>query len=466
MMKDQLFAYLIGILMLSITTMAGQSGVSIDEAFQKEAIETLSQLILDNYVYEEVAKKTVAHLNRESTIDSFKELKNLKSFAEALTKEVQSINNDKHMRIRPARPRKAPEKTPERVIEDQLHRNEESREHMAGFKSIQRLDGNVGYLEIFGFAGVSIGAPAADRYMYLLATADAIIIDLRKNGGGDPAMVQYLCSYFFDQKVHLNSLYWREGDTTEEFWTLAQVGGQKLPDVPLFVLTSPRTFSGAEEFAYNMQTRKRATLVGETTGGGANPGGIFRINSQLSAFIPTGAAINPITKTNWEGVGVVPEVKTSKDEAYDKALALATEAAKEYRLKNRAKHNALLTKLTQVLSKLDQNSTTEQTIKQLKTCHQAGILKEWHINRLGYEYLQEFNNGLAAEALFKGNTLLYPESPNVFDSYGEALAANGKMKEAIASYEKAVSVAKEKNDPNISAYQENLNKVKQNAKKE
>ena len=113
-------------------------------------------------------------------------------------------------------------------------------------------------------------------------------------------------SYFFDQKLLLNSLYWREGDRTQEFWTLADVGGMKMPDVPLFVMTSNRTFSGAEEFSYNMQTQKRATLVGQTTGGGANPGGTMRINDNLSVFIPTGKAINPITKTNWEGVGVVP----------------------------------------------------------------------------------------------------------------------------------------------------------------
>ena len=447
-------------------TMAAQSEVTIDHDFQKEAIETLSQLILENYVYEDVAQKTVAHLQSESTIQSFQDQKDLKSFAEALTKAVQSINKDKHMRIRPARPRKAPENTPERMIEDHLHRLEQSREDMAGFKSVQRFDGNVGYLEIFGFAGVQIGAPAADRYMYLLSTADAIIIDLRKNGGGDPSMVQYLCSYFFEDKVHLNSLYWREGDHTEEFWTLEQVGGKKLPEVPLFVLTSSRTFSGAEEFAYNMQTRERATLIGETTGGGANPGGIYRINSQLSVFIPTGAAINPITKTNWEGVGVVPEVKTTKDEALDKALVLAKKAAKEYRLKNKETNKALLYKLHQKLSALDKNSITEPAIKQLQICHDAGILREWQINSLGYEYLQNFDNAIAAEAVFKGNTLLYPESPNVHDSYGEALAANGKMKEAIASYEKAVNVAKEKNDPNVNAYQENLNKVKQNAKKD
>ena len=102
-------------------------------------------------------------------------------------------------------------------------------------------------------------------------------------------------------------------------------------DIPLFIITSERTFSAAEEFSYNMQTQNRATLVGQTTGGGANPGGSRRINDNLSVFIPTGKAINPITKTNWEGVGVIPEEETSVEDAYDKALDLAQEAAEAYR---------------------------------------------------------------------------------------------------------------------------------------
>jgi C-terminal processing protease CtpA/Prc len=203
-----------------------------------------------------------------------------------------------------------------------------------GFQKLEHFEHNIGYLDLRGFVPEHLGRETAIGAMKFLANSDAIIIDLRKNGGGDPKMVQLICSYFFDKKIHLNSLYWRHTDRTVEYWTLDEVEGKRMPDVPLFILTSNRTFSGAEEFCYNMQTRERATLIGETTGGGANPGGTFNINDQFSIFIPTGRAINPVTKTNWEGVGVKPDIKIDADKALDRALEEAKKAAEIVQKKN------------------------------------------------------------------------------------------------------------------------------------
>ncbi|MBL7738862.1 MAG: S41 family peptidase [Chitinophagaceae bacterium] len=197
-----------------------------------------------------------------------------------------------------------------------------------GFKEVKILEGNIGYIDLRLFHPATAASSFADEHMKKLVNADVIIIDLRHNGGGAPDMVQYLCSYFFDKKIHLNSLYNRLTNSTREFWT-TDVKGKKLPAVPLFILTSKRTFSAGEEFAYNMQTQKRAILIGETTGGGANPGGVFSVNEQLSIFIPTGRAINPVTKTNWEGVGVKPDVEMASEKALEKAIEKArTEAQK------------------------------------------------------------------------------------------------------------------------------------------
>lgn len=429
---------------------------TINKVYQTESIQKLNELIETHYVFPDVAKKTAAHLDQQLKAGVFSAHTDLASFAEALTKEVQSINKDKHMRIRPTPPYEAPENTPERLVEEHLNRIERSREMMAGFKAAKKLEGNVGYLDLRGFAPVPTGAPVADRYMHLLSTSDAIIIDLRKNGGGSPAMVQYLCSYFFDKRVHLNSLYWRRGDRTQEFWTLDNVGGKKLPDVPLFVLTSSRTFSGAEEFSYNMQTRKRATLVGETTGGGANPGGGFSINEDLTVFIPTGAAINPVTGTNWEGVGVVPEVKIKAEEALDKALNLAQKAAADYRAEKEGIGKKILLGLMENLKKADANSSQEGVVSTVKECYELGIVTEGDVNQLGYIFMLDFDNSHAAEALFRSNTVLFPDSPNVFDSYGEALLTNGKLEKAIKSYRKAVKLAKASDDPNTKLFEENL----------
>jgi C-terminal processing protease CtpA/Prc len=199
----------------------------------------------------------------------------------------------------------------------------------AGFVKIERLPGNVGYLELHGFMpGAEEPAAAA---MNFLAGTDALIIDLRNNRGGGPQAVTLLCSYFFDEKpVHLNSLFWRKDNRTDDFWTLKSVAGKRYLGKDIYILTSKRTFSAAEEFAYDLQCLKRATLVGETTGGGAHPGGMAPLGEHFMAFIPMGRAINPITKTNWEGKGVKPDIAVPAD----KALETAHQRAIEQLLKN------------------------------------------------------------------------------------------------------------------------------------
>jgi C-terminal processing protease CtpA/Prc len=192
------------------------------------------------------------------------------------------------------------------------------------------MEGDVAYVEIlsFGFPA-EVVRESTREIMSAAADAKALIIDVRANGGGSPDMVALVSSYVFgDKPVHLNSLYFRPADRTDDFYTNPNVAGKKFgPDKPVFVLTSNRTFSAAEEFTYNLQTRKRATIVGATTGGGANPGGMQRLPYGLAVFVPTGRAINPITKTNWEGVGVRPDVAVTADSALATAHRLARKAA-------------------------------------------------------------------------------------------------------------------------------------------
>ena len=438
---------------------------ALSAEFKSSAIEQLSQLLNGHYVFPELAQKTGEHLQKQLKAGAFDKQTDLNAFAEALTREVQSVNHDKHMRIRPAPKMDAAAESPEQMVENQIQRILRQGSEMAGFREAKRLDGNIGYLDLRGFARMLAGASVADRYMALLAGSDAIIIDLRKNGGGDPAMVQYLCSYFFAEKTHLNSLYWREGDRTEDFYTLDEVSGQKMPEVPVFILTSSYTFSAAEEFCYNLQTRKRATLVGETTGGGANPGGMFPINAELGVFIPTGKAINPVTKTNWEGAGVVPEVKTKAEDALDKAIELATKAADERRRQVAQQQKKMIGALTDQLGKLQPGASEEPVFQQFKTCHMAGLIGEADINSIGYAYLMQFEQPEVAELIFKCNTRLFPESANVYDSYAETLLANGKKDAAKQNYRKAVQLAEANKDPNLELFRANLKAVEVNKEK-
>ena len=436
----------------------------ITSDYKKTAILRLIDLMNDYYVFPDVAKSTEVHLKKQLKEGHFNEFNDDLSFAKALTISVQSINKDKHMRIRvnPAFEEEA--NSPERMVEERFYQINRSRKFNSGFSSVKILEGNVGYLDLRGFAGMESGKEIADAYMKLMARSDAVIIDLSKNGGGSPAMVQYLCSYFFDKVVHLNSLYWRDGDRTQEFWSLEKVGGEKMPNVPLFVITSERTFSGAEEFSYNMQTQKRATLVGQTSGGGANPGGTMPVNENLSVFIPSGKAINPITNTNWEGVGVIPDIKTSPEDALDKTHELAKKAAEEFRNNAKSNYQKSFNQLHNVLQKYQGAASDKIVMDQLKKCIEKDVMNEGDINMLGYQYLMENKKPLVAESIFKANTILFPNSANVFDSYGESLMMQGKLEASLKSYEKAVEVARKNKDRDLEFYIDNLEKIKEKVK--
>ncbi len=193
------------------------------------------------------------------------------------------------------------------------------------FEKVEVLPGNIGYLKFNGFMDPGVCAPTVVAAMGFLAHTGALIFDLRGNGGGDPAMVTFVASYLFDKPTHLNDLYNRKEDSTRQFWTLPYVPGERLPKQPVFVLTSKRTFSGAEEFAYDLKNQKRATIVGETTGGGAHPVGGHVVADYFMLGVPFAKAVNPISKTNWEGTGVEPDVKVSAADALATAEKLATE---------------------------------------------------------------------------------------------------------------------------------------------
>jgi hypothetical protein len=304
-----------------------QPPLPLDAKQGKEAIEKLLKELDDNYVFPETAKKMDETIRKYVTEKRYDGLKTGQELAEKLTSDLQAVSKDKHLRVICSTAKLPAEPKGKLVSPDDLLKMRGRMARMnGGFLKVERLPGNVGYLELMGFMVPEAAASPAAAAMNFLANTDALIIDLRKNGGGNPKSVALLCSYFFgEEPVHLNSLYWRTGDRTEEFWTLKQVDGKRYLNKDLYILTSNRTFSGAEEFTYNLKNLKRATIVGETTGGGAHPGGMARLGDHFAAFIPTGRAINPITKTNWEGTGVEPDVKVPAERALEEAHHRAVE---------------------------------------------------------------------------------------------------------------------------------------------
>jgi C-terminal processing protease CtpA/Prc len=317
------------VMALTFAQQPAQPDVPIDRSTRSAVIDELLKQLNEAYVFPETAKKMEADIRSRQKNGEYDSIATAQAFAAKLTADLQSVSHDKHLRVRysadviPVRP---VQETP--TDTEKIEQARYTKFMNAGFERIERMPGNVGYIKFNNFFDPQVGADTVASAMNFVGNTDFLIFDLRDNGGGDPEMVRLICSYLFgDKPVHLNDLYWRKGDRTEEFWTIPDVAGKKFLDKDVYILTSNRTFSGAEEFSYDLKNLKRAIIVGETTGGGAHPGGFERLSDHFGAFVPTGRAISPITKTNWEGIGVEPDVKVPRDQALDAAFLMALNKA-------------------------------------------------------------------------------------------------------------------------------------------
>jgi hypothetical protein len=297
----------------------------IDAAARTRVIDGAIAQLNEFYVFPETAKKMGDSVKSKQKKGDYDSITDGDAFAKKLTENFQEVSHDKHLRMdfSPAPMPDRPEGPPNA---DERARYRKDMERMnCGFDKVEILSGNVGYLKFNFFADPEMCGPTAVAAMNFLANVDAIIFDLRENGGGDPKMIAFLSTYLFSDATHLNDLWERKGDVTHQYWTLPYVPGKRLDGKPAYVLTSKETFSGAEEFSYNLKNLKRATIIGETTGGGAHPVSGHRIDDHFMIGVPFARAINPISKTNWEGTGVEPDVKVPAADALATAQKLAAE---------------------------------------------------------------------------------------------------------------------------------------------
>lgn len=303
---------------------------AVDRAKKQAIVDEISTLLNKNYIFPEAAKKMEEALRARLAGGGYDAFDRAPAFAQALSKDLLEVSKDRHtgFSYNPAmaedirRLQSWSEDEANKVRERQL---EKARRDNFGFRKVERLAGNIRYLDFRVFKSPADAGPTAVAAMNFLAHCDAIIIDLRQNGGGDPAQIQLISSYFFEEPVHLNDLYARAEDRTENYWTLPYVPGDKAAKADIYVLTSARTFSGAEEFSYNLQNLKRGTIIGETTGGGAHPTKTMIVQRDFLLRVPYARAINPVSKTNWEGTGVKPDIAVPADQAFDRAYAMAVE---------------------------------------------------------------------------------------------------------------------------------------------
>ena len=322
---------IIGIVLWTISFLAGPSPAAaqqpppLSDGDQAAIIDQISDALLETYVFPEDAEAMAQRLADQLGSGAYDDAADAGVFCSMLNQDLHSVRRDLHLHVDLAPPRPA-EPTEEQKASEERQMLEEQRRFNYGFRKLEMLDGNVGYLRLDAFVNASAGGATAVSAMGFLANADAIIFDLRFNGGGSPSMIQLISSYLFEEPTHLNSFYIRKSDTTKQFWTQSHILGERRPEVPVLVLTSGRTFSAAEEFTYNLKHLERATIVGESTRGGAHPVQRFQVEGYpIVVSLPFGRAVNPITGTNWEGNGIEPHIEVAAEQALNTAHLEALE---------------------------------------------------------------------------------------------------------------------------------------------
>jgi hypothetical protein len=285
------------------------------------AIEATAQLLEQRYVDPDKGRKLARQVRREAHAPWVASGGD-EEFAAALTRRLRDASGDGHFKVdfraggNPA--------TDESAFGDAEFEKFYGKAVNHGFEQVRRLEGNIGYLDLRVFAPPSMGADLAVAAMTLLAETSALIIDLRHNGGGDGAMALLLAAYLLDGPTQMSGTYDRPSDTLTPTTTPAWVPGRRFgPDKPVFVLISRKTFSAAEAFAYDLQALRRVKVIGEQSGGGAHPFEYRKISEHFMLSLPEARSVNPITGKDWEGVGVIPDVRVDAEQALDEALKLA-----------------------------------------------------------------------------------------------------------------------------------------------
>lgn len=299
-----------------------QADMTIDGAARTAVIEGAIANIERYYVFPDKAAEMAKGLRARMAQGDFDSISSSEKLAQTLTQILQKETGDEHLTVRyfetpiaelpPGQDQTPDEKAEEESTQKRLN---------YGFQTVSRLKSNIGYIDLHAFGRPAGAAAKIAGAMALVSDTRALIIDLRKCEGGDPETVMLLASYLFDTPTHLNDIYWRDENRIERRWTQAAVSGTRYGSRrKVYVLTGENTFSAGEDFAYALKSNRRATVVGAPTqGGGAHPGQPRRISAHFMIFVPTGRAINPLTHTNWQQTGVLPDLKAKESKALDVA---------------------------------------------------------------------------------------------------------------------------------------------------
>ena len=299
-----------------------QQDLPIDAAQRAAILDGAAQRYDSLYVFADRGREIKKQLSSKAVRQRYALCNMASCLADSLTKDLQQWSGDKHLRlVFSVRPRPMPSAVTDPAAAER--EREMMRQRNFGFHNIERLHGNIGLIELGRFDPAQDAAETAAAAMRFVANTDALIIDLRNNGGGRADMVAHLMSYFVNEATHLGTMKRRKSEDDVQFWTAAHVPAPRYVGKPIYVLTSKRTFSAAEGLTYDLQQHANAIVIGETTRGGANPGSFEQINEHFAVFVPTGQTVNAKTHTNWDGVGIKPDHEAAAADAVKVAHKLA-----------------------------------------------------------------------------------------------------------------------------------------------
>jgi tetratricopeptide (TPR) repeat protein len=413
-----------------------------DRAYKNEVLGKIADLLEKKYVLSDKAKGFADEFRAKGAAGAYGSLAEAKDFAAKVTADLIAVTHDKHLNFRVIEPSPAGE-----AAASPLHHPVRyyllGQKENTGFYKLEWIEPNIGYVDIRRFNHFSEAKDYVLAAMRFLSAANAIIIDVRENGGGSG---DYLSSYFLPYPTQLSSWYSREDDSTTEFWTRSDIGREPRTDVPLFILTGPRTFSAAESFAYDMQSRKRATIVGEPTKGGAHSVDLFRIDDQFEFYISTARAVSPVTGGNWEGTGVLPDVAVPAAAALEKAIALAKKAGEEFgRLKD-ARLKATVEKMQALLDRAEalyrenKNEAADAEIDGLfMIARTSGLASEFFMDVFAYNFMPGENDRILM-AILKKNVEFFPDSSAAHERLGGVYFRRGNKDLALLHFEKALEL--------------------------
>ncbi len=442
------------LILFSLTSIYAQTKKEVNPNEVKAMIKKIADSLEFYYVNYEKGKQMGLQLKTNEKLGHYNSIKNPDTLAHKLTETLRSMSSDVHLPVL-HQPQNGSHTSYN--YNNSLENHKQAFAYNFGVQEVKILDGNIGYMNISSFSNWNFyeqSKSVITASMKFLENSDAIIFDVRDNRGGVPSLVAFLCSYLFEEEpVHLAQYYHRYRNDGYGLYTYKYIPGKRLTKVPVFILVNDKSASAAEEFAYFLKHQKRGVVIGEATMGAGYGVMSHRLNDRFIIYISSEEDINPITKSNFEGVGVIPNIKTERQNAFSTAKDLAEKAVETYRIE---KHKRLQT-LIDKYSKINEGSDISEITGIIKRCQNENLIGRTDINRLGYKYLK--NKPVISEAVFKLNTKLYPLSSNAFDSYGDGLKAVEKLEEALHAYKKAVEVGETIGSSNIAVYLANIKDV-------